>query len=204
MIDEGYIKFQSHWQHTPPLDLAEIEELIYWREPLFAAGLIGQYKDIGIGYGNISMRVDTAGLFVISGTQTGHLEHLDRRHFALVTDCDPAANSVTSSGPAEPSSEAMTHAALYRLDGAIRAVVHVHSTPLWLGLRNVLPTTSEDADYGTPRMVMEFERLYRESGFAAAGIAVMAGHEGGLISTGHNMQEATNRILAIHDTFMSK
>ena len=31
MIDEGTIKFGSHWTESPPLDLPEIAELLTWR-----------------------------------------------------------------------------------------------------------------------------------------------------------------------------
>jgi hypothetical protein len=63
----------------------------------------------------------------------------------------------------------------------------------------VLPTTNEDVAYGTPQMASEFYRLFSETDFAKKGIAVMAGHEGGLISVGSNMQEATERILSLSD-----
>ena len=45
MTDEGTIKFASHWTASPPLDLAEIIELLAWREPLFPAALIGPVQD---------------------------------------------------------------------------------------------------------------------------------------------------------------
>ena len=100
------------------------------RQPLDAR-LIGQYEDLGIGYGNISVRRGSCDLFLISGTQTGHLPATDERHYSLVTDCDIRNNIVRCSGPVQASSEAMTHAAIYALGDAIGAVVHVHSAELW-------------------------------------------------------------------------
>ena len=48
MIDEGYIKFESHWHKTGPLPNREIALLNRWRRPLYDAGLIGHYeKQIG-------------------------------------------------------------------------------------------------------------------------------------------------------------
>jgi hypothetical protein len=44
-------------------------------------------------------------------------------------------------------------------------------------------------------MAKEFGRLLNETEFSAAGIAVMAGHEGGLISIGASVQEAAERLL---------
>ena len=52
MIDEGYTKFVVDWTRTPPLKHAAVADLIRWRKPLYESGLIGQYEDIGIGFGN--------------------------------------------------------------------------------------------------------------------------------------------------------
>ena len=197
MIDEGYIKFQSDWRRTPPLGVAEATELIRWREPLYDAGLIGVLADSGIGYGNTSVRIGDTDRFLISGTQTGHLKDLDDRHFAIVDRYDLEANSVTARGPVEPSSESMTHAAIYALNSSIRAVVHVHDQDLWLRLKGVLPTTGEGVAYGTPDMARAFRRLFEDTDFPTTGIAVMAGHEDGLVSFGKDVQEATERILTL-------
>ena len=201
MIDEGYIKYRSVWTPAPALNDPAIDDLIKWRKPLFDAGLIGHYEQLGIGYGNLSVRQGQDHQFIISGTQTGHLPGLEAQHFALVTDCDPHTNTVISTGPAEPSSEAMTHAAIYAIDRKIRAVVHVHSERLWLGLKGVLPTTDAEVAYGTPAMAQAFEDLYRDTVFGTEGLAVMAGHDSGLISTGRTLEEATKRILSINEEF---
>lgn len=200
MIDEGYIKFQSRWKRTGALQLPEIAELVEWRAPLFAAGLIGHYEDINVGYGNLSARIGSENRFVISGTQTGHLPILGNEHFSLVTGFDISANEVVSEGAAEASSESMTHATLYALEPKIRGVVHVHSDSLWVRLRHQLPTTDENVAYGTPGMAQEFGRLLNETDFCNSGIAVMAGHEGGLISIGRSVQEAADRILILQGT----
>ena len=197
MIDEGYIKFDSMWQTSAPLDNPEIDDLIKWRRPLYAAGLIGHYSDINIGYGNLSQRTNVAGQFVISGTQTGHQADLGNEHFALVTAYDIERNIVHCTGAAEASSESMTHAAIYELDAKIRAVVHVHSDELWLALKDSLPTTDDSVEYGTPQMAQEFCRLFSNTDFPDTGLAVMAGHDAGLISIGSSVQEAAARVLAL-------
>ncbi len=195
MIDEGYTKFDLSWTRADPLACQQVDELNRWRKPLFAAGLIGHYEDSGIGFGNISVRANEPGHFIISGTQTGHLEELTSEHYALVTDYDIDRNHVSCSGPVQASSESMTHATIYALDAAVGAIAHVHSDTLWVRLMHTLPTTDAAVRYGTPDMAMEFERLYRESTFAITGIAVMAGHESGLISIGKTMEQAAHRIL---------
>jgi len=198
MIDEGYTKFTVNWSERSPLDHPAIAELERWRRPLFKAGLVGHYPALNIGYGNLSMRVDGGSLFVISGTRTGHLPRTDRRHYALVTRANIEENSVTCIGETQASSETLTHAAIYELDLSINAVVHVHSTMLWERLKHSVPTTHHDVAYGTPEMASEFERLYRETSLPETGVAVMAGHQSGLVSLGSNLQEATVRILSLH------
>jgi L-ribulose-5-phosphate 4-epimerase len=197
MIDEGYIKFTSRWQQSDAVENPAIAELIEWRKPLYAAGLIGHYEDIGIGYGNMSARTDAQGRFIISGTQTGHISELKNEHFALVTAFDVDANTVNSEGATEASSESMTHATLYQLNADIRAVVHIHSDDLWARLKGLVPTTDEGVAYGTPAMAIEFDRLLKHSDFGNTGIAVMAGHAGGLISTGNSVQEAAEKLLTL-------
>lgn len=195
-IDEGYIKYVSHWTPGPATHILAARELDSWRKPLYEAGLIGQYEDLGIGYGNISVRRGSSDLFLISGTQTGHLPATDEQHYSLVTDCDIRGNIVRCSGPVQASSEAMTHAVIYALGDAIGAVVHVHSAELWQRSLGKLPTTDPDVAYGTPAMARELDRLYRAGGFKEAGVAVLAGHDEGLISFGTTLEEAANRVLA--------
>ena len=197
-IDEGTIKYVSHWTPGPATHMAAARELDTWRKPLYEAGLIGQYKDLGIGYGNLSVRRGSSDLFLISGTQTGYLQTTDERHYSLVTDCDIRSNIVRCSGPVQASSEAMTHAAIYALGDAIGAVVHVHNAKLWQRNRGKLPTTDPGVAYGTPDMAHELDRLYRLEGFKEAGVAVLAGHDEGLISFGTTLEEAVTRVLRIH------
>lgn len=201
MIDEGYIKFESDWRKTEALDNAEIASLIRWRRPLYNAGLIGYYEEHGIGFGNLSVRAGAEGQFIISGSQTGHLPDLGAEHCALVKDYDIERNRVTSIGAHEASSESMTHAAIYELHPDIGAVVHVHSEALWAEMKGTAATTDAEVAFGTPEMAREFRRLFRETDFNMTGIAVMAGHEAGLVSTGSNLRQAAERILALDAKF---
>lgn len=204
MIDEGYTKFVVDWTDRTPVDDPAVAELERWRKPLFDAGLIGHYADVGIGYGNLSVRQPGARGFLISATQTGHLPHTGREHYARVTDWDIDANRVACVGAAQASSETLTHAAIYALDDRICAVVHVHDLDLWQDLKGSVPTTDPDAAYGTPEMAREFARIWRDTDFADSGIAAMAGHDSGIVSIGESLEEAARRILSLHDRFYRK
>lgn len=199
-IDEGYIKYRSFWTKAPvpAAAAAASEELDTWRRPLIEVGLIGQYEDLGIGYGNISVRCGEPGQFLISGTQTGHVANTDKTHYSLVTSYNSHANIVCSVGPVQASSESMTHAAIFGLDVNIGAIVHVHSEVLWRHFLNKLPTTGPNVAYGTPEMADEFRRLYVDTAFRETRLAVMAGHDEGLVSIGGTLQEAATRILDLH------
>lgn len=197
MLDEGYIKYESHWTPGVLPNPAAARELDEWRRQLHAVGLIGEYVEHGIGFGNISVRSKLPGQFLITGTQTGHLSTTNEDHYSLVTDYDIANNRVFCTGPLQASSEAMTHAAIYELNPAIAAVVHVHSRDLWDNLINKLPTTDPAVAYGTPEMAGEFRRLYAETEFSNDGIAVMAGHDEGLVSFGSTLADASKRVLAL-------
>jgi ribulose-5-phosphate 4-epimerase/fuculose-1-phosphate aldolase len=195
VIDEGYTKYECEWRHGPALPAASIAELNRWRNRLHEQGLIGYYPEHGVGFGNVSIREGDSDAFIISGTQTGHIEKTDERHYARVVRCDIEANRVFCEGPVQASSEALTHAAIYALDPAIRAVVHVHDAALWNELIDRVPTTAREVSYGTPEMAHEFRRLYEETDFAVQGVAVMGGHDEGIVTFGRDIEDATRRIL---------
>jgi len=196
MIDEGYTKYQCDWRRTPALPVERIAELNHWRNRLCDLGLIGYYKRHGVGFGNVSIRDGDSDRFIISGTQTGHIVRTDQNHYSVVTGCDIDTNHVSCEGPVQASSEALTHAAIYALDPAIRAVVHVHDNALWHRLMYRVPTTAHGVYYGTPEMAREFTRLYKETGFAQERIAEMGGHEEGIVSFGSDIVEAAQNILS--------
>ena len=197
MIDEGYTKYECDWREAPALPEEAVAELNAWRNRLHEQGLIGYYPQHGVGFGNVSIREGDTDAFLISGTQTGDIARTDERHYARVTRCDIRANRVCCEGPVQASSEALTHAAIYALDPAIRAVVHVHDATLWRELTGRIPTTSDEVSYGTPEMAREFQRLYEETDFPTRGVAVMGGHEEGIVSFGAAIEQAAERILQL-------
>ena len=199
MCEEGVIKFDLRYTAAAPGSIPGLEELNAWRRIFRQLGLIGQdpTRYSGCGFGNMSRRLppyDTPRNhrpFVISGSQTGHLEELSSAGFATVNEYDAERNRIVANGPLEPSSESLTHGAVYNTHTNIRIVFHVHSPTIWrCAARLGLPATDAKIPYGTPAMAREVERLIEGSGCVENGVFVMGGHEDGIIAFGHTADEA--------------
>lgn len=205
MQEEGVIKFDLRFTTGPPVALETLDELNAWRHILWTHALIGQdpARYEGYGFGNVSQRTGSDDQpcgkrqFVISGTQTGHLEKLDNRHYAHVIAYNADTNQVIAEGPVKPSSESMTHGVIYDLDNELRAVLHVHSPDIWnSATAQGIPVTSPAVEYGTPAMSREVERLYSQSDVRHKGIFSMGGHEDGVVAFGKTVEEAGNTLLS--------
>ena len=192
-MDEGYVKFNCIWIKDNPLERKKFDEMNKWRQKLYHLDLIGMYPN-GIGFGNLSIREGNS--FIITGSKTGNLPSLNKNHYVRVVDFNLKANSVTCRGPITASSESLTHAIFYKIDSAVKAVIHVHQKDSWRKLMDKVPTSSRDVPYGTPEMAREVLRLYRESDIRNKRILVMAGHEDGIISFGTNLEEAGKTLLS--------
>lgn len=188
-MDEGVIKYHCHWLKDESVDESLIQDLIQWRDHLYSLGLIGVY-DNGIGFGNISIRLDESLEFVVSGTQTGDLPHLKPEHYTRVTGFNLTENSLTCRGPIKASSESLTHAAIYSFQSNIKAIIHIHHREFWQRLLFKVPTTRPEVPYGTPQMATEMFRLFERENLSAQKILVMAGHEDGVLTFGESLQEA--------------
>lgn len=197
MESEGYVKFEQRWESAPPLNEGPLQALIDAREAMYTRGLIGFHPSLRVGFGNISRRCTSAeaGLFIISGTQTGQHVPIRAEHFTTVMSYDLAANRLHSRGPLRASSESLTHAAVYSCADAYQAVIHVHSLPLWQRLLHQWPTTNPDAAYGTPEMAEAVQALYATNpATSERGVIVMGGHEEGLLAFGRDLAEAQHRL----------
>ncbi len=189
MDEKGYIKFDCVWIRRDPLPELQVAALNRWRDRLHVLRLVGSY-DNGVGYGNLSERLDDTPQFIISGSATGRLPVLDGRHYTRVTNYDFRANSLTCEGPIKASSESLTHAAIYVAEPSVKAVIHVHSLSLWQALVDRLPTTSKDAGYGTPEMAAQMMKVLGGGKAKDTGIIVMGGHEAGIVTFGRDLDEA--------------
>lgn len=193
---EGVVKYTVRHESARISLPAEMPDLLSWRRRLREMALIGADAQ-GVGYGNLSIRLYATPTFLITGSQSSGLVEVDQRHFARVTVVDLDRNFLRSIGEHAPSSEALTHAALYQVYGAIRAVVHVHSAGLWSAHVHRLPTTRDDVPYGTPEMGYEMIRLHKRSALGRQGVIVMGGHRDGLIAFGPTLADAAGEILKL-------
>lgn len=160
------------------------------RTRLHKAQLIGVLPN-GVGFGNVSTRLNTG--FVITGSATGTPRELGPEGYAVVDACFPDENRVVSHGPAKPSSESMTHGAIYTAKPAVGSVAHAHAPALFQKLlAGNCPRTPESATYGTPlmaRAVAELLATLPETGFF-----ITLGHPDGVFAFGPT-PEATAQIL---------
>jgi len=196
-MDEGYIKFQCHWEQKGIDIIDEVfDELNHYRSELFKLGLIGAYPD-GIGFGNISTRLDN-NQFLISGSATGNISVLNRSHYAIVNDYNIEANEVYCMGETKASSESMSHAALYESDANIKAIIHIHNLDLWQKLKKDYPVTPDDISYGTPEMAYSIMDVYKQSELSIKKLLVMLGHKEGIISFGGNVKEAFKNLVTLY------
>lgn len=149
----------------------------------------------GVGFGNLSVRDGATKNFYITGSATGGFPELSLTDCVRVVDWDFGKNWVKYEGVAIPSSESLTHAAIYGADPATSAVIHCHDAVFWRTFLDRIPTTSQAAAYGTPRMANEIISLFEVSDVRNRKIFVMGGHEGGIVTFGTNLDEALNVLM---------
>jgi L-ribulose-5-phosphate 4-epimerase len=190
---EGVIKYRLEYHPAPLCDYPELAELNAWRTILYRLGLIGQdaHRYEGLGFGNISFRLDHTRQFVITGSQTGGLEHLGRNHYCKILYADAERNHIIAEGANKPSSEALTHAAVYEADERVQAVVHVHSPMIWRHYQALaLPAIAANIRYGTQAMATAVLSLFKQGALKEAPIFVMLGHEDGIVALGASIADA--------------
>jgi len=207
MPDEGVIQFgvEHERRELEARRYGELAcELIAWREIMALTGLVGQEpgRYEGAGYGNVSSRVGPRSAaigkrsFLITGSQTSGNRCIDLGDFAVVDGYDYSANRVRSHGCSMPSSESMTHAAVYDASPLVRCVLHAHSPVLWRRRHALrLPVTDPSVSNGTPEMALEVRRLYRETVLPERQVLAMGGHEDGILVFGRNPEDAGGVLL---------
>jgi len=189
-----YVKFTYERARPDIGAFDELAELNAWRRKLLELRLIGVDSN-GVGFGNLSVRDGATADFYITGSATGGLSELASRHCARVVAYDFAKNWLRYEGSVIPSSESLTHAAIYEADPTACAIIHFHDAILWATLLERVPTSSKGVCYGTPEMAYEIIRLFKVSNVRSRQLFVMAGHEGGIVAFGKNLKEAFDVVM---------
>ena len=184
-----YIKFACEHTGTESTPFEGLGELNAYRRKLLHLRLIGVDAN-GIGFGNLSIRDGETDNFYITGSATGGKPELTSADCARVVAYHFKQNWLECDGSTIPSSESLTHAAIYESGAKAGAVIHCHDSKLWAALLNQAPTTSATVEYGTPEMAYEVTRLFRDTDVQSRRIFVMAGHEGGIVAFGKELEEA--------------
>lgn len=190
-----YVKFTYQRTCSNIAAFDALTELNACRRKLLELRLIG-LDSSGIGFGNLSVRDGATRNFYITGSATGGLPKLSLTDCVRVVDCDFQKNWLRYEGTAIPSSESLTHAAIYKSDSMTSAVIHCHDSGLWAALLDLAPTTSKTVAYGTPEMAYEIIRLFEEGEVQSKKMFVMAGHQAGIVAFGRNFKDAFDVLMA--------
>jgi Class II Aldolase and Adducin N-terminal domain len=184
-----YVKFTYQRARADIAPFNALAELNACRRKLLEQRLMGVDSN-GLGFGNLSVRDGSTRNFYITGSATGGLPELTPTDCVRVVAYDFARNWLRYEGAAIPSSESLTHAAIYESDSSTSAVIHCHDSDLWATLLDRAATTSKSVAYGTPEMAYEIMRLFEGTDVRSRKILVMAGHEGGIVTFGKNLENA--------------
>lgn len=196
---EGVIKYQLEYIRQPVELINNFDTLNTWRTIMFKLGLIGcdPHRYSGYGFGNISHKLKNKipspvpSPFLISGTQTGHLLNLEKDQYVLVTKADCCKNQITAEGMVKPSSEALTHAAVYAADPDINWIIHVHSPAIWKYTSHLsVPYIDSTIPYGSTEMANAVKQLLSQESARQQGIFSMLGHQDGIVSFGSTAEQA--------------
>lgn len=184
-----YVKFTCERTNAEFTPFDGFAELNAYRRQLRELRLIGVDSN-GVGFGNLSVRDGATKNFYITGSATAGIPELTLADCAKVLAYDFERNWVRYEGSTVPSSESLTHAAIYESNAMVGAVIHCHDSRWWAVILNQAPTTSKTVKYGTPEMAYEIMRLFKVTDLHSRKILAMAGHEGGFVTFGRDLEEA--------------
>lgn len=188
MIDEGYIKFLVDWQYV--LFFLEVKFVvfnIFWQE-FYSRGLIGVYEN-GIGFGNISCRVESGGLFYILGFKMGYFVRLDICYYVLVIEVGVVENCLSCIGLIIVFFEFMSYVIIYEECFDVNGVIYVYDFYLWQSLMYKVLIIDVFVFYGFLEMVESIWWLLREIDLKVCKIFVMEGYEEGIFIFGVDFVE---------------
>ena len=128
-----YVKFSYECARADIAAFDQLTELNECRQKLRELYMVGVDSN-GIGFGNLSVRDGATSNFYITGSATGGLPKLALTDCVRVVAYDFEKNWVCYEGSSIPSSESLTHAAIYESDSMTSAIIHCHDSVLWATL----------------------------------------------------------------------
>ncbi len=176
---EGIIKYNVDWDNSKNILELEYQKINPIRDFAFRKKLIGIGVD-GVGYGNISFRINSTNKFIISGSATGGKSKLDIIDYSKVISFNINNNYIRCVGGSIASSESLSHAAIYKAKKEINAVLHFHNNEIWKRNIDKIPTTDNYAEYGTPQMAISISKII-ENENDTNGTIIMRNHQDGVI-----------------------
>ncbi len=193
--DNNPIKFKLTLKRAPAPEQIQVISLEKWRALFYRLGLVGEYPNEQIGYGNLSSRI-LQKTFIITGSQTGHLAHLQPHHYTKVMNCDLKRGLVEAEGLIPPSSESLTHFGIYQANSSIQSILHVHNLKLWAELeRQGIDVLDESLRYGSQQMAEHLLLLLKNK---TNGVMLIKNPNRGIISYGPSVEEAGRNILDVY------
>lgn len=138
-------------------------QLAAWRTVFLRLGLIGQTPGRygSASFGNLSVRdPDRQTEFVITASQSGALPEIGQEEVIRIVGCNLERFWVDAMGVQPPSSETLTHAAIYSADPRIDWVFHVRSPEISDAAgRLAMPVTEAEAPGGSPALARAVHAL---------------------------------------------
>lgn len=194
-MKEEVIKFSYEFinQEVPKID--EIKSLNEIRQVFFERKLIGVGKD-GISYGNISQRLSEKS-FLITASQTGFKKILEPKDYVIIHNFDISRNKVLVSGINLPSSESLTHAAVYLANPLSMFVVHFHHKLLWTKFLSIFPKTVPGAGYGSLELAQSLYEIVLSEKGKNNSIIILGGHQDGIIAYANQKEELINSVISL-------
>ena len=192
---EGVSKFRLTLKRAPAPEQVQVIALEKWRALFYKLGLVGEYPNEKIGYGNLSSRLPRKA-FLMTGSQTGHLAHLQSHHYTKVIECDLKKGSVTAEGLIPPPGESLTHFGIYEANGMIQNVFHVHHPNFWMLAQNAnIDSVNRQIQYGTQEMAGFLNHLLSHK---SSGLIALKEQSDGIISYGTSAEDAGKNILDLY------
>ncbi|MDW8159398.1 MAG: class II aldolase/adducin family protein [Bacteroidia bacterium] len=148
----------------------------------------------GIGYGNLSLRSNELGFF-ITASQTASYPLLSPQQICWITRWNIEQNFIQAVGILAPSSESLTHCAIYQSCYQAHAIIHIHQQKFWEIESPYLAYTPLGENCGTSSLAQSIIQLFSKVHSSSILGINMRGHRSGLIFWGKDLWEAYQKII---------